>query len=135
MLPFIIYCLSSECGNAFWKAKSQIQEVKSSEYTETSSQQEVELIRTSTPINITVSVSTKEVTSSPPSAVLDWEELWPNISSNSPQLLSHVPEDAGGCHGEAQDTGGHQCFPVLPLTHIKHASDFMDTLLIQVRGI
>ncbi|XP_063843787.1 uncharacterized protein LOC135090714 isoform X1 [Scylla paramamosain] len=95
-----------ECGNAFRKTKPHIREVKSTQYTETSSQQEVELIRTSTPINITVSVS-----------------------SNSPHVLSHVPDDAGH-HGEAQDKE-HQCFPVLPLTRIKHASDFTDTFLIQ----
>lgn len=110
--------------------------MKSSEYTEVASEQEVELIRTATPINITVSVSAEEATSSPPSVaskVLEWEEVWPNRSSNSLYALSHIPDESG--HQEdTQDLEGHQCFPVLPLARIKHASDFTDTFLIQVKG-
>lgn len=129
--------LITECSNAFRKPKPHTREVKSTEYTEVASEQAVELIRTAVPINITVSVSTEEVTSSSPSPpvaskVQDWKEVWPNRSGNSLQALFHVPDESGG-HGDAVDIEGHQCFPVLPLARIKYASDFTDTFLIQVR--
>ncbi|KAG0729782.1 Transmembrane protein 8B [Chionoecetes opilio] len=121
-----------ECGNSFHKGKPHIREVKSSEFVETSSQQEVELIRTSAPINITVSVSAKEATVTPSvtaSKVIDWEEVWPNISS-SQLVVSGVGGDPSR-QGRGREQDDHQCFTVLPLTRIKHASDFTDTFLIQ----
>lgn len=127
----------TECSNAFRKPKPHIREVKSTEYTEVASEQEVELIRTAVPINITLSVSAEEVTSSPPpvaSKVHDWKEVWPNKSSNSLQALFHVPDESGR-HEDTLDIEGHQCFPVLPLARIKYASDFTDTFLIQVKRV
>lgn len=126
----------SECGSAFRKLRPHIREVKASEYTEVSSKQEVEFGGTATPINITVSVSTKKDLGNFPlesSKVLDWEEVWPNITNESPLILSHIPDESLSSTLDADFAAeGHQCYPVLPLARIKHASDFTDTFLIQV---
>lgn len=135
ILVFIVNNIS-ECGSAFKKVKPHIREVKASEYAEVSSKQDVEVAGTSVPINITVSVSTSEDVGSSAyksSKVLDWEEVWPNMTNETPLILSHLPDEPKSSHLEADFSAeGHQCYPVLPLARIKHASDFTDTFLIQV---
>ncbi|XP_071520688.1 post-GPI attachment to proteins factor 6-like isoform X2 [Panulirus ornatus] len=126
---------TKECGSAFRKLRPHIREVKASEYTEVSSKQDVEFVGTATPLNITVSVSTNEdlgQSAHESSKVLDWEEVWPNITNESPLILSHIPEESPSSTLDADFAAdGLQCYPVLPLARIKHASDFTDTFLIQ----
>ncbi|XP_042228879.1 transmembrane protein 8B-like isoform X2 [Homarus americanus] len=125
---------TKECGSAFKKLWPHIRDVKASEYTEVSSKQEMEFVGTATPINITVSVSTSEDygnSQHESSKMLDWEEMWPNITNESPLVLSHLPDESPPILDADFAAVGHQCYPVLPLARIKHASDFTDTFLIQ----
>ncbi|XP_069945132.1 post-GPI attachment to proteins factor 6-like isoform X1 [Cherax quadricarinatus] len=124
---------TKECGSAFKKVRQHVRDVKKSEYTEVSSKQEMEFVGTATPINITVTVSASEDYSKSQhesSRVLDWEEVWPNITNESPLILSHIPDDSSILDVDLS-AESHRCYPVLPLARIKHASDFTDTFLIQ----
>lgn len=67
---------------------------------------------------------------------VDWEELWPssNVTHGNPFVTARVaPEEEPWTTDPDFSSEGHQCYPILPLARIKHASDFTDTFLIQVR--
>lgn len=67
---------------------------------------------------------------------VDWEELWPsgNVTHGNPFVTARVsPEEEPWSSDPDFSSEGHQCYPILPLARIKHASDFTDTFLIQVR--
>lgn len=66
---------------------------------------------------------------------VDWEELWPsgNVTHGNPFVTARVaPEEEPWATEPDFSSEGHQCYPILPLARIKHASDFTDTFLIQV---
>lgn len=67
---------------------------------------------------------------------VDWDELWPsgNVTHGNPFVTARVlPEEEPWTSDPNFSSEDHQCYPILPLARIKHASDFTDTFLIQVR--
>lgn len=69
---------------------------------------------------------------------VDWDELWPsnNVTHGNPFVTTRVsPEEEPWASDPDFSSEGHQCYPILPLARIKHASDFTDTFLIQVSKV
>lgn len=96
-----------ECGS-FTNPLPHIREARS-EFAELSSKQELKFDGTVSPLNITVSLASSDVWSSSTS-----------VSTPAPQG-----------DPESNNKTGFKCYPILPLARIRHATDFMDTFLIQ----
>ncbi|XP_068218085.1 transmembrane protein 8B-like isoform X2 [Palaemon carinicauda] len=80
-----------------------------SEFAELSSKQELKFVGTVPPVNITVSMAASDV--------------WSSSTSVSPPISQE--------NSESDNKAGFKCYPILPLARIRHATDFMDTFLIQ----